>query len=117
MTWSAVALPLIVVGENYFWRPSPAGKYGPALSQKSVNSIALVIRTGSSAAFLLQAAPRLEIVSLGGKERLFDARQDGAGQQHETDLHQNLPGAGLEPAQPCGRGIFVPATAFAAAPP
>ena len=25
-----------------------------------------------------------------------------------------VPGAGLEPARPCGRGIFLPATAFAA---
>jgi hypothetical protein len=27
---------------------------------------------------------------------------------------RSLPGAGLEPARPCGRGIFLPATAFAA---
>ena len=31
-----------------------------------------------------------------------------------SEVGGNLPGAGLEPARPCGRGIFVLATAFTA---
>ena len=38
--------------------------------------------------------------------------------QELTEVHKNrilVPGAGVEPARPYGQGIFVPATAFAAA--